>query len=66
MFNRIHQKSSKKNPSKIFPQILEEWEGFDLAPQWVKLYGGTYNTKPAGEVLVGEVPTVRNQRERFW
>ena len=25
--------------------ILEEWEPYKLQPQWVQLYGGTYNTK---------------------
>ncbi|CAD7964088.1 unnamed protein product [Amoebophrya sp. A120] len=30
--------------------ILDEWEPYRLAPQWVKLYGGQYNTKPTGEI----------------
>eukprot|EP00928_Gymnodinium_smaydae_P060892 TRINITY_DN4477_c1_g4_i1.p1 TRINITY_DN4477_c1_g4~~TRINITY_DN4477_c1_g4_i1.p1 ORF type:complete len:1271 (+),score=262.51 TRINITY_DN4477_c1_g4_i1:2895-6707(+) len=29
-----------------------KWEPFELRPQWIKLYGGTYSNKPVAEVLV--------------
>ncbi|CAD7935782.1 unnamed protein product [Amoebophrya sp. A25] len=32
--------------------ILDEWEPYQLVPQWVKLYGGQFNSKPTGEICV--------------
>ena len=31
---------------------LGEWEPFDVRPQWVKLWGGKYGSKYAGDILV--------------
>lgn len=43
---------------------LQKWEPFDLRPQWVKCFGGTYGNQSVGEVLVAfELLLYRNRDE---
>jgi len=43
---------------------LDKWEPYNLNPQWIQVFGGSYGNMPVGEVLIGfELLMWKNREE---